>query len=981
MLSKKMAFSLTSLITILALAFVAPAAMANKITLRVTDANHGGPGEPDDVSVEDSIQVLAGARVTLTLESAEPINGASIDIKRISPINNVNGDFEIDGAWVAATPETPGTVGIVRVNAKKYTINFTTDDTQSPMTHDSEVTFWVVPGAFQSVTTGDSDSTGAMIKFKYVNADNADRTGTPALDQPNPPKVVSITRATAIGSTIDSAFLEEVVTGEFLVKIVLTEKPNGGLAAAKVADRIKALVVSAGKVTNVVSGVSFTRMPADTTEAATSPPESEGGYDHDGTPADPVPLATGRDDKYYPYLATIMPDGSKDKVVIRVGNFTDLVKTQGEGTAILEPGEYRMPSEKAAMNGRDKLEVTVEKAPAAAKEAGLTVGIPNDIIIPANGYLVVAKDDGDGDDNHEKRTDSTAVVYPGDPKDADIMDNERQPAQRIYNVIKADLPNLETFLITGGTIVLMVDDSSSQLVISEIMWGTDASLANPASNQWIEIRNPLAKQYKTKDVKLVFYGGGPADQAAVAAAKLEIGKYSDAVGTVGAGGYWSIAGIGQGGRTGVGEAPGDLIAVTPTQAIISMQRALDQSGNMGSLTDATVGSDGTSAKNWAASTGSPLNFDLKKEGMRIGTPGAAPTAYPVAPTPTPEPTPAPVIPVAMPDDIKITEIMVDTGNGRLPQWIELTNMSGMEKSLAGWSVEIENANADAAVVSTNVSINLSGTLGVGGGTNMGGTMGKSLLLVAWGGRSSSNLSVLGDRLVNVSEQLKQRGRYTLLSPIGFVIELLPPQTTGIVQFGDTAGNLDAAEAWEIPMDENGRSSLIRHEMDAGMMTMGTDANGWVLASSTALVDGPATWYGSDEDAGTPGYDAGGPLPVELSHFRPARDKATGAVVITWATQSELNNAGFFIKRSNQRDGEFKVINATMIAGAGTTSEKQFYTYTDTTAQPNIVYYYQIEDVSLDGNRQTLTRGIRLKGHIGAAGKLTSTWGELKASNE
>ena len=183
------------------------------------------------------------------------------------------------------------------------------------------------------------------------------------------------------------------------------------------------------------------------------------------------------------------------------------------------------------------------------------------------------------------------------------------------------------------------------------------------------------------------------------------------------------------------------------------------------------------------------------------------------------------------------------------------------------------------------------------------------------------------------------------------------------------------------MDETGRSSLIRREMDAGMATMGTDANGWVLASSTGLVDTPATWYGSDEDAGTPGVVGGGPLPVELSHFRPARDKATGQVVITWATQSELNNAGFFIKRSQQRDGEFKVINATMIAGAGTTSEKQFYTYTDTTAQPNVVYYYQIEDVSLDGNRQTLTRGIRLKGHIGAAGKLTSTWGEIKASNE
>ena len=123
------------------------------------------------------------------------------------------------------------------------------------------------------------------------------------------------------------------------------------------------------------------------------------------------------------------------------------------------------------------------------------------------------------------------------------------------------------------------------------------------------------------------------------------------------------------------------------------------------------------------------------------------------------------------------------------------------------------------------------------------------------------------------------------------------------------------------------------------------------------------------------------VPVELSTFSPVRNKKTGTVMITWSTQSELNNAGFFIKRSNQKDDEFQVINATIIAGAGTTSEKQFYTYEDTTAQPNVVYYYQLEDISLDGNRRTLTRGIRLKGHIGAAGKLTSTWGELKASNE
>ena len=208
---------------------------------------------------------------------------------------------------------------------------------------------------------------------------------------------------------------------------------------------------------------------------------------------------------------------------------------------------------------------------------------------------------------------------------------------------------------------------------------------------------------------------------------------------------------------------------------------------------------------------------------------------------------------------------------------------------------------------------------------------------------------------------------------------------------DTVGNLgaDGAAAWALPMSEDGRSSLIRRHIQVAVGPAepkdGMMAGNWVLASDTAFAQPThiraQSYYGAMNDVGTPGFRAGGALPVELSHFRPARNKETGQVVITWSTQSELNNAGFFIKRSQQKDGEFQVINATMVPGAGTTSEKQFYTFTDTTAQPNVVYYYQIEDVSLDGNRQTLTRGIRLRGHIGAVGKATVTWGELKTSNE
>ena len=65
---------------------------------------------------------------------------------------------------------------------------------------------------------------------------------------------------------------------------------------------------------------------------------------------------------------------------------------------------------------------------------------------------------------------------------------------------------------------------------------------------------------------------------------------------------------------------------------------------------------------------------------------------------------------------------------------------------------------------------------------------------------------------------------------------------------------------------------------------------------------------SADDVGTPGYRQGGPLPVSLSSFRPVRDQATGEVVVRWITQSELNNAGFNILRSEAKDGEFEVVN-------------------------------------------------------------------------
>ena len=120
-----------------------------------------------------------------------------------------------------------------------------------------------------------------------------------------------------------------------------------------------------------------------------------------------------------------------------------------------------------------------------------------------------------------------------------------------------------------------------------------------------------------------------------------------------------------------------------------------------------------------------------------------------------------------------------------------------------------------------------------------------------------------------------------------------------------------------------------------------------------------------------------PLPVTLSYFRAERTDI--GVVLKWTTESEVDNAGFYIYRSKTKEGEFKVVNPTMIQGAGTTGERNTYTWTDTTAKPNTVYYYQIEDVSYAGVRAQLAT-VRMRGLVSASGKLTTLWADLKAEN-
>ena len=329
------------------------------------------------------------------------------------------------------------------------------------------------------------------------------------------------------------------------------------------------------------------------------------------------------------------------------------------------------------------------------------------------------------------------------------------------------------------------------------------------------------------------------------------------------------------------------------------------------------------------------------------------------------------VPVAAKDDIVISEIMYATDTSGSPQWIELHNISTRRVSLEGWEITVANHPEDKSVLATTLIFTLDTKI-----LNID----QVLLLVTEQGPNSGVGEAKGDlragSVVILKDLIGGTSGYRFLSETAFKITLTAPTATKTDHKipSDIAGNLGAIPEWELPLIEGERSSIIR-TYDGDDTSDGTTADGWEFAVEKSSPYTQTTYYGHHSDHGTPGYHVTDFLPVELSHFRPARGKSTGfrlaremsagASIIAWTTESEVNNTGFNIKRRQTRNGPFKVINATMIPGAGTTNQKQSYTYTDTTAKPNVLYYYQLECVSVDGTRRTLTRSTRLKGHVGS----------------
>ena len=322
--------------------------------------------------------------------------------------------------------------------------------------------------------------------------------------------------------------------------------------------------------------------------------------------------------------------------------------------------------------------------------------------------------------------------------------------------------------------------------------------------------------------------------------------------------------------------------------------------------------------------------------------------------------------------ISFSEVMYSTNStvSSPSQWIELYNNSLTEVvNLRDWKLVIEARDSRFKHRYTVLVLN---TLEV--------LPNQTVLLVTRAQRNSGNLPErrVYDLYAHHRDAEKRLGLRDnkVLGLEGFALKLLTPDDILV----DIAGNMNGENgldtpAWKLPSgwtEDGTRTSLIRR-YEGNVALDGTASTSWVRTVDTALMVAHVYW-GSPTDNGTPGYKQGGILPVTLSHFR--ADRMESGVVLKWRTESEVENAGFNILRSQTRQGRYVKVNPSLIMGAGTISERHDYTWTDTTAKPNVSYYYRIEDVSFAGDRQQLAT-VRMRGLVSASGKLTTRWSDLK----
>ena len=196
---------------------------------------------------------------------------------------------------------------------------------------------------------------------------------------------------------------------------------------------------------------------------------------------------------------------------------------------------------------------------------------------------------------------------------------------------------------------------------------------------------------------------------------------------------------------------------------------------------------------------------------------------------------------------------------------------------------------------------------------------------------------------------------TLLLPTEVVFTLGTPNPSSITVKSTAANN--------VVLNEGDPHQLVVTVPSS--VTIGNSANVTVVISESAgLQNAPTTdplTYSAYTSVETASQGTDVSLPVELSSFQ--SESVDNMVILTWVTESEVENAYWWILRKEVSkdeydkliDGSLKIEETnyqfetiTQVEGRGNTSAKSFYSYQDNTVEVGKIYAYRLVDVSYGG---------------------------------
>jgi hypothetical protein len=79
------------------------------------------------------------------------------------------------------------------------------------------------------------------------------------------------------------------------------------------------------------------------------------------------------------------------------------------------------------------------------------------------------------------------------------------------------------------------------------------------------------------------------------------------------------------------------------------------------------------------------------------------------------------------------------------------------------------------------------------------------------------------------------------------------------------------------------------------------------------------------------------------------------IIIRWSTETEVDTAGFNVYRALSQDGPWQKINQRLIPGSPDPLRGGSYVFTDTNVIAGVPYWYELEEVELDGRATRLER--------------------------